>query len=151
MTITESRTQEQRKRDVLTRLERETDIWVASADADGLPCLVALWFVWDGESVWLSTRVTNPTGRNLRDGGRTRLAFGDTQDVVLIDGDVRTYGGEDVPAAAIDLFMAKTGWDPRRDSASYAFFQVRPRTVQALHGQHEMRGRHVMQDGVWAV
>ena len=53
MTITESRTAEERKRDVLARLERERDIWVASADADGLPCLVALWFVWDGESVWL--------------------------------------------------------------------------------------------------
>ncbi|MEU9173506.1 pyridoxamine 5'-phosphate oxidase family protein [Streptomyces sp. NPDC048420] len=151
MTITESRTLEQRKHDVLARLERETDIWVATADSDGLPCLVALWFVWDGESVWLSTRITNPTGHNLRDGGRTRLAFGDTRDVVLIDGDVRTYGGQDVPAEAIDVFMAKTGWDPRRDSASYAFFQVRPRTVQALNGQHEMRGRHVMKDGVWAV
>jgi hypothetical protein len=151
MTISESRTLDQRKRDVLARLERETDIWVASADADGLPCLVALWFVWDGESVWLSTRITNPTGRNLRDGGRTRLAFGDTQDVVLIDGDVRAYGGQDVPAAAIDAFMAKTGWDPRADSVSYAFFQVRPHAVQALNGIHEMRGRHVMTDGVWAV
>ncbi|MFG2460127.1 pyridoxamine 5'-phosphate oxidase family protein [Streptomyces sp. NPDC048523] len=151
MTITESRSPEQRKRDVLARLEWETDIWVASADADGLPCLVALWFAWDGESVWLSTRITNPTGRNLRDGGRTRLAFGDTQDVVLIDGEVRTYGGTDVPAAAIELFQGKTGWDPREDSASYAFFQVRPHTVQALNGVHEMRGRHVMEDGVWVV
>ncbi|MGX1372233.1 hypothetical protein RKD19_007592 [Streptomyces canus] len=151
MTITGSRSGEQRKRDVLDRLEREKDIWVASADADGVPCLVALWFVWDGESVWLSTRITNPTGRNLRDGGRTRLAFGDTQDVVLIDGEVRTYGGTEVPAAAIENFKAKTGWDPREDSSSYAFFQVRPRSVQALNGVHEMRGRHVMEDGVWVV
>lgn len=151
MTITEGRTPEQRKRDVLDRLGRERDIWVATADADGLPCLVALWFVWDGESVWLSTRITNPTGRNLRDGGRTRLALGDTQDVVLVDGRVRTYDGQDVPAAAIEAFTAKTGWDPREDSASYAFFQVRPYTVQALHGIHEMRGRHIMEDGVWTV
>ncbi|AYC43550.1 pyridoxamine 5'-phosphate oxidase family protein [Streptomyces griseorubiginosus] len=151
MTITESRTPEQRKRDVLARLERETDIWVASADAEGLPCLVALWFVWHDGCVWLSTRITNPTGRNLRDGGRTRLAFGDTQDVVLIDGDVRTYGGQEVPAAALDAFLAKHGWDPREDSASYAFFEVRPRTVQALHGIHEMRGRHIMKDGTWVV
>lgn len=151
MTITEPRPLEQRKRDVLARLEGETDIWVATADSEGLPCLVALWFAWDGESVWLSTRIGNPTGRNLREGGRTRLAFGDTQDVVLIDGDVTTYGGQEVPASAIEAFKAKTGWDPRDDSASYAFFQVRPRTVQALHGIHEMRGRHVMTDGVWAV
>jgi len=71
MKITESpRSLEQRKQDVLARLTRELDIWVATADQGGLPCLVALWFAWDGESVWMSTRVTNPTGRNLRDGGR---------------------------------------------------------------------------------
>lgn len=153
MKITEPpvlRTTGQRKRDVLARLERESDIWVASADADGLPCLVALWFVWDGECVWVSTRLTNPTGRNLRDGGRTRLAFGDTQDVVLVDGDVRMFGAQDVPAAAVRAFVAKTGWNPPEDSASYAFFQVRPRAVQAWHGEHELRGRHLMRDGVWA-
>ncbi|WP_405876015.1 pyridoxamine 5'-phosphate oxidase family protein [Streptomyces sp. NBC_00005] len=155
MKITEPpRSPAQRKRDVLARLERELDIWVATADGDGLPCLVALWFVWDGESVWMSTRVTNPTGRNLRDGGRTRLAFGDTQDVVLVDGDVECFDGQegrDLPAAAAAAFVAKTGWDPIRISAAYAFFRVRPRAVQAWHGEHELRGRHVMRDGVWAV
>ena len=152
MKITEpSRSPEQRKQDVLARLARESDIWVATADAGGLPCLVALWFVWDGESVWMSTRVTNPTGRNLRDGGRTRLAFADTQDVVLVDGDVETFAGQEVPAAAADAFMAKSGWDPRKDSASYAFFRVRPRGVQAWRGEHELPGRHLMRDGVWTV
>ncbi|MEU6255686.1 pyridoxamine 5'-phosphate oxidase family protein [Streptomyces sp. NPDC047043] len=150
MKITEpARSPEQRKHDVLARLEGELDLWVATADADGLPCLVALWFVWDGEAVWVSTRVTNPTGRNLRDGGRTRLAFGDTQDVVLLDGDVETFAGPEVPAAAADAFVAKTGWDPRKDSASYAFFRVRPRAVQAWRGQHELSGRHLMREGVW--
>ncbi|MER6425061.1 pyridoxamine 5'-phosphate oxidase family protein [Streptomyces sp. NPDC001137] len=152
MKITEPpRSAEQRKQDVLARLARESDIWVATADEGGLPCLVALWFAWDGESVWMSTRITNPTGRNLRDGGRTRLAFGDTQDVVLVDGDVETFTGQDVPAAAADVFVAKTGWDPRKDSASYAFFRVRPRGVQAWRGGHELPGRHLMRDGVWAV
>ncbi|KOG35235.1 pyridoxamine 5'-phosphate oxidase family protein [Streptomyces resistomycificus] len=152
MRITEpSRTPEQRKQDVLARLERESDVWVASADAGGLPCLVALWFVWDGEAVWVSTRLTNPTGRNLRDGGRARLAFGDTQDVVLLDGDVRTFEGRAVPHAAVEAFVARTGWDPRADSASYAFFRIRPHTVQAYHGEHEMRGRHLMRSGEWVV
>ncbi|MFI7401147.1 pyridoxamine 5'-phosphate oxidase family protein [Streptomyces sp. NPDC049541] len=152
MKITEPpRSAEQRKQDVLARLARESDIWVATAGTGGLPCLVALWFAWDGESVWMSTRVTNPTGRNLRDGGRTRLAFGDTQDVVLVDGDVETFTGQDVPAATAEVFVAKTRWDPRKDSASYAFFRVRPRDVQAWRGQPELPGRHVMRDGVWAV
>ncbi|MGW3098094.1 pyridoxamine 5'-phosphate oxidase family protein [Streptomyces sp. NPDC001102] len=140
-----------RKDDVLARFERESDVWVATADADGLPCLVALWFVWDGECFWVCTRLTNPTGRNLRDGGRTRLAFGDTRDVVLVDGDVETFSRAEVPETAADAFAARTGWDPRTDTSAYAYFRVRPRAVQAWCGVHELPGRHVMRDGVWAV
>ncbi|MGW7282196.1 pyridoxamine 5'-phosphate oxidase family protein [Streptomyces sp. NPDC054844] len=141
----------QRKQDVLDRLEGEMDIWVATADADGLPCMVPLWFVWHGESVWLCTRLTNPTGRNLRDGGRARLAFGHTRDVVLIDGEVETFGLREAPPAAAGAFLAKTGWDPREDSASYAWFRVRPLAVQAWHEQRELKQRHIMRDGAWTV
>lgn len=87
----------QRRQDVLDRLDRELDIWVATADADGSPCMVPLWFVWHEEAVWLCTRLTNPTGRNLRDGGRTRLALGHTRDVVLIDGEVDTFALREAP------------------------------------------------------
>jgi hypothetical protein len=99
----------------------------------------------------VSTRPTNPTGRNLRVGGRTRLAFGDTRDVVLLDGEVRTFEGQDVPGRTADAFAAKTGWDPRRDSAPYAFYRIRPLAVQAWNGVHELHGRHLMREGVWAV
>jgi Pyridoxamine 5'-phosphate oxidase len=141
----------QRKQDVLARLERETDVWVATADGGGLPCLVPLWFVWHADAVWLSTRLTNPTGRNLRDGGRVRLALGDTQDVVLLDGEVSVWSPADVPEAAAGALREKTGWDPRGDSPSYAFFRILPYAVQAWRGTLELRGRHLMRDGVWAV
>ncbi|CAM5394364.1 pyridoxamine 5'-phosphate oxidase family protein [Streptomyces purpurascens] len=145
------RTPEQRKADLLVRLEREIDIWVATADAEGMPCLVPLWFVWHDEAVWLCTRLTNPTGRNLRDGRQARLAFGDTRDVVLVDGDVETFTCAEVPPAAAEAFRAKTGWDPREDHASYAFFQVRPRAMQAWCEAHELPRRHLMRGGSWAV
>ncbi|AXE83609.1 pyridoxamine 5'-phosphate oxidase family protein [Streptomyces sp. Go-475] len=152
MKITEPspRTPAQRKADVLDRLEREMDIWVATADADGVPCLVPLWFVWHEEAVWLCTRLTNPTGRNLRDGRRTRLAFGDTRDVVLLDGDAEAFTLREVPPPAAEAFRVKTGWDPREDHASYAFFRVRPRAVQAWCEVHELPRRHLMREGVWA-
>ncbi|MFE9900856.1 pyridoxamine 5'-phosphate oxidase family protein [Streptomyces achromogenes] len=145
------RTPARRKSDLLARLERETDIWVATADAHGVPCLVPLWFVWHEESFWLCTRGTNPTGRNLRDGGRTRLALGHTRDVVLVDGEVRAFGAGEVPPVAADAFTAKTGWDPRADCPAYVFFQVRPVAVQAWHEVPELRGRHLMRDGAWTV
>ncbi|WAZ19390.1 pyridoxamine 5'-phosphate oxidase family protein [Streptomyces cinnabarinus] len=145
------RTPDQRRRDVLERLERELDVWVATADPEGVPCMVALWFVWDGQALWVSTRGTNPTGRNLREGGRTRLAFGDTQDVVLIDGEAESFTASEVPDAAAEAFRAKTGWDPRTERAAYAFFRVRPRAVQAWHGVRELPQRHLMKDGRWLV
>ncbi|MGW0830267.1 pyridoxamine 5'-phosphate oxidase family protein [Streptomyces prunicolor] len=141
----------ERKRDVLARLERELDIWVASADADGLPCLVPLWFLWDGQSVWVSTRATNPTGRNLSAGRRTRLALADTRDVVLIDGEVTAFTAQDVPAAAVEAFHAKSGWDPREERAPYSFFRVRPVAVQAWHEVRELPQRHLMRDDTWVV
>ncbi|TDD00160.1 pyridoxamine 5'-phosphate oxidase [Nonomuraea deserti] len=145
----QSRTPERRTHDVLNRLERERDIWVASAAADGVPYLVPLWFVWHGQAVWLSTRATNPTGRNLRNGGRTRLALADTQDVVLIDGVVKAFAAHEVAEAAAGTFGKKYGWDPRKEDVPYAFFEVRPRTIQAWHVEREFPGRILMREGVW--
>ncbi|MCB8901935.1 MULTISPECIES: pyridoxamine 5'-phosphate oxidase [unclassified Streptomyces] len=146
-----TREPEQRKKDVLARLAEEVDIWVASASADALPYLVPLAFHWDGTDVWLCTRLTNPTGRNLAAGGRTRLALGHTRDVVLIDGDVTTLGGDDVPTEAIEGFAAKCGWDPRNSGPAYGWFRVRPTAVEAWLEEPELAGRHLMRDGVWAV
>ncbi|WP_329619247.1 pyridoxamine 5'-phosphate oxidase family protein [Streptomyces sp. NBC_01255] len=152
MTITRiPRGSGERKQDVVARLEKELDIWVASADAEGEPYLVPLSFLWDGEFVWLCTRSANPTGRNLLAGGRVRLALGDLRDVVLVDGEVTTFSTIDVPTPAVEAFLAKTGWDPRISGPAYGWFRVRPRAVQAWHEEHELPGRHIMRDGVWAV
>ncbi|NYV77013.1 pyridoxamine 5'-phosphate oxidase family protein [Streptomyces sp. UH6] len=142
---------EQRTRDVLARLTHETDVWVASADAGGTPYLVPLWFVRHDDALWLATRPATPTARNLRAVRRVRLALGDTLDVVLVDGDAEVLTCAEVPAAAAEAFVAKTGWDPRKEGREHVWIRVRPRSVEARNGEHEMRGRRVMTDGVWAV
>lgn len=43
-----ARSPEQRKQDVLNRLEKDNDAWVATASPAGVPTLVPLSFVWDG-------------------------------------------------------------------------------------------------------
>ncbi|MDX3224265.1 pyridoxamine 5'-phosphate oxidase family protein [Streptomyces sp. ME19-01-6] len=143
---------EQRKRDALERLEREVDVWVASADPAGAPCLVPLSFLWDGDAVWLSTREKNPTGRNLRDVGRARLSLADTRDVVLVEGVVETFARNEVPVAVADAFAAKCEWDPRASKDdSYVYFKVSPTEVQVWHEERESRGRHLMRDGKWVI
>ncbi|MEU5158903.1 pyridoxamine 5'-phosphate oxidase family protein [Streptomyces sp. NPDC020875] len=145
------RSPEQRKREALERLARDNDVWVATADATGEPCLVPLAFWWDGEAVWLATRDTNPTGRNLCASGRVRLSFGHTRDVVLMHGTARVLTREELPAGVGDAFAAKDGWDPRRDHPSYVFFQVTPQVVQAWGTVSEMAGRTLMRGGKWLV
>ncbi|SRR6266516_469481 len=61
------RSQQQRKQDALNRLERDTDAWVATADAGGgTPYLVPLSFLWDGSSLLIATPSASPTSRNLQ-------------------------------------------------------------------------------------
>ncbi|MFF0485280.1 pyridoxamine 5'-phosphate oxidase family protein [Streptomyces sp. NPDC004435] len=138
-----------RIKDVRDRLAREMDLWVASAGPDGMPYLVPLSFLWDSADIWLVTRLSNPTGRNLAANPRTRLALGDTRDVVLLDGEVTTYTHDEVPVEAADGFHAKTGWDARAAGPAYRWFRVRPVDVQAWHEEPELAGRQVMAGGEW--
>lgn len=140
---------EQRHREALDRLEHDKDVWVATADADGEPCLVPLAFWWDGEEVWLSTRESNPTGRNLAASGRVRLSFGDTRDVVLVGGTARMMTADELPAGVGDAFAAKGDWDPRKSGPAYVYYAVRPWWVQAWGTVVEMQDRDLMRDGVW--
>ncbi|MER7949625.1 pyridoxamine 5'-phosphate oxidase family protein [Streptomyces sp. NPDC096079] len=150
MTITQPpRDTASRIRDVLARLDEEQDVWVSTADTAGAPYLVPLSFLWDGTHLWLCTRIGNPTGRNLSDGGRARLALGHTRDVVVLDGEVETYGPKEVPTEVADGFHAKTGWDPRGSGPAYHWFRVRPTAVEAWYEEPELVGRHIMRDGAW--
>jgi general stress protein 26 len=147
------RSPRERKDDALERLVRDDHVWVATADAaTGDPCLVPLSFWWDGRTVWLATRDTTPTGRNLlAPGGRARLAFGHSRDVVLVRGAARVFRREELPVTVGDAFAAKRGWDPRQDHPSYVFFQITPEVVQVWRTGPEMAGRTVMADGRWRV
>ncbi len=139
----------QRKREALHRLEHDSDVWVATADSSGVPCLVPLCFWWDGGRVWLSTRDSNPTGRNLLSSGLVRLCFGTSRDVVLVEGTAVAFARADLPAGVGDAFAARSGWDPRADHPSYVFFRVTPDTVLAWGTVPEMRDRDLMRNGSW--
>ncbi|MEV0000212.1 pyridoxamine 5'-phosphate oxidase family protein [Streptomyces sp. NPDC050848] len=148
----------QRKQDVLTRLAKEEDIWVATASADGEPCLVPLWFLWDvtgndrpdAGTLLFCTKRNNPTARNLTPKGELRLSLGHTRDVVLIDGTAEKVEGTDLPTASADAFAAKLPWDPR-DRTAWVYLRVTPRTVRAWNEEHELAQRVLMRDGEWLV
>jgi hypothetical protein len=144
------RTPEQRKRDALDRLERDTDAWVATADpGGGTPYLVPLSFLWDGETLLVATPSASPTSRNLRATGKVRLGIGPTRDLVLIQATVPApVAASDIPGEVGDAFAAKAGFDPRQ-LTGYLYFRIHPQRLQAWREANELEGRDLMRDGRW--
>ncbi|MGW3207254.1 pyridoxamine 5'-phosphate oxidase family protein [Streptomyces sp. NPDC001135] len=140
----------ERRRDTLERLATERDLWVSTAHPEHGPHQVPLWFLWDGQAVWLCTGATSATVRNLRREPRVRLALPDTFDVVLVQGEAECFPDQDVPEDAAEAFAAKFGWDPRAEEGSFVYVRVVPKTVRAWRGEPELRGRLIMRDGTWA-
>lgn len=149
MTIAPPRTLEERIRDTRAMLEREVDLWVASAGASKGAYLVPLSYMWDGSTFLVSTAAASVTGRNLLADGRVRLALGATRDVVLIDGQAEPVDLAALPAGTADAFAEATGFDPRESAEPYQYFRIRPDRIQAWREVDEMGGRHLMRDGVW--
>src|SRR6266704_2700311 len=128
------RTRQQRKQDMLNRLERDVDAWVATADREsGTPYLVPLSFLWDGATLLVATPAASPTGRNLQASGRVRLGIGPTRDLVLIEGTAHALAAAELPDEVSD----------------YRYFRIRPRLVQAWREANELNGRYLMRDGEW--
>ncbi|MCC3651072.1 pyridoxamine 5'-phosphate oxidase family protein [Streptomyces sp. S07_1.15] len=147
-----ARSPEQRRRDVLERLENDVDAWVATADPEtGTPYLVPLSFLWDGTSLWLATPASSPTGRNLRSTGRVRLGIGPTRDVVLIEGTVDALTADELPEGLGEAFAAGTGFDPREEAGAYLYYRVSPDRLQAWREANELKGRDLMRGGQWTV
>ena len=145
------RTRAQRQDDTRRRLEQDVDIWVATAEPTGTPYLVPLSYLWDGETILVSTPAQSPTGRNLQATGQVRLALGPTRDVVMIEATVEVIPSAKLPTAVGDAFAERTGFDPREERKPYHYFRLQPRRIQAWREANELAGRDLMRDGVWLV
>lgn len=148
-TATAPRSRSARRRDTEHRLAHDVDLWVATASGDGVPHLVPLSFDWDGEAVLLATPATSPTGRNLAATCTARLGLGPTRDVTMLEGEVEVVALDELPGAEADRFATRTGFDPRSEGGSYAWFRVRPRRIQAWREADELAGRDLMSGGAW--
>lgn len=143
------RTTAERRRDTLKRLSSERDVWVSTAHPEHGPHQVPLWFLWDGQEVWMCTGANSATARNAQKEPRVRLALPDAFDVVLLQGEAQCYPAGEAPKDAADAFAGKFGWDPRTEETPFLYLCVVPQTVRAWHGVPELRGRVVMRDGAW--
>lgn len=140
----------QRKTDVLTMLQKNGDVWLATASPSGKPHVIAVSSWWDGSQVVVATRGGSRTARNLESTRVGRLALGAPDDVVLID--AKLSDATPVSGAKPDLkagFVAAVGWDPADEGDDWKFFRLRPLDIQAYRGYGELQGREVMRQSKW--
>ncbi|MGW7466735.1 pyridoxamine 5'-phosphate oxidase family protein [Streptomyces xantholiticus] len=143
-----ARSREERRRDTLARLAADDDAWVATASPDGQPWLMPLSFVWDGASLLMCTRRSNPTARNVTPRGEVVVTLGHTRDVVHVEGPAEVIEGSALATESADAFAAKLDWDPR-DRPSWVYLRITPRVVRAWREENELKDRLIMADGRW--
>jgi hypothetical protein len=146
-----ARSPAERKADVLAKLAADDDVWVATANPTGRPHLVPLSLAWDGDAVIVTTEATSVTARNVAVTGVARLALGTSRDVVMIDTAAELVAASELDRELAELFVSRTGWDPRPLLEDWVFLLLRPRRIQAWREVDEIAGRTVMRAGAWVV
>jgi len=138
-----------RKADVLAALEKQHDLWLASADVAGRPHLIAVSAWWDGTDLVIATTGSSKTARNLAMNPAARVARGAPADAIVIDAQMIESRAVEDSAELAGGFAAAVGWDPREVGEGWMFFRLRPNRIQAFRGYDEIEGRDVMVDSSW--
>lgn len=140
-----------RKADVLEALEKQKDVWLASADPAGRPHLIAVSAWWDGDELVIATRAASKTARNLAMNPVVKVARGAPSDAILIDAQVVDSRAVEDSAELSGGFSSAVGWDPREEGEGWMFYRLRPTRIQAYRGYAELEGRDVMKGSRWLV
>ena len=146
--MTEGRTTQQRKADVLAALERNGEMWLATAGRN-TPQLIAISGWWNGSQLTMATIAGSRTARNLDASKVARVGLGTPDDVVMIDVAVSSSTPVSNAAALRTGFKAALGWDPADEGPNWVFYALRPVRIQAYRGYGEQHGRDVMRDSRW--
>jgi Pyridoxamine 5'-phosphate oxidase len=147
--VTEGRSTAQRIDHARSLLQREADVWTATASAQGEAHLVPLSLSWDGSSIVLAAEARSATARNIAATGGVRLALGSTRDVVLIHASAIAMPCDEADESARATFVTRTGWNPISEAGEWVFIVAAPIRILVWQNVAEVRGRTVMRDGEW--
>jgi PPOX class probable F420-dependent enzyme len=81
------------------RLREEPIIWLSTVRPDGRPHLVPVWFLWDGSSLLIFSKLDQKI-RNLRANPRAMLSLNaedDGEDIVILEGTAELSEGDVAP------------------------------------------------------
>lgn len=123
--------------------------WVATAH-ESVPHLIPMSYAALGTRIILCTGTTSPTGRNLAACPEVKLAFGRTDDLVLVTATVaQAHPSGQAPQPVQQQFATQADWDPLAVEGEFTFFLLEPSRIDVWGPQSENAGRQVMRGGAW--
>src|SRR2546426_5374856 len=138
-----------RKADALAALEKQHDMWLATADVAGRPHIIAVSAWWDGTDLVVATRGASKTARNLAMNLSAKVARGAPSDAVVIDAQMIDSRAVEDAAELAGGFAAAGGWGPRGGGEGGVFFRLRPVPIQAFRGYDGIGGPDGMGRSRW--
>jgi PPOX class probable F420-dependent enzyme len=112
------------------------EIWVATAAPDGRPDAVPVWFWWDGEAVFFTTKADSRKARNLARQPAVVVHNGDGTDPIIVKGDAEVVT-DPTELERVDRGYLQKYVDPGSGARATIFvegdnvYRVRPRLVMA--------------------
>jgi PPOX class probable F420-dependent enzyme len=126
-------------------LESESVVWLATTGDDGRPSLVPVWFLWDGEAIFVASKPHARKVRNIRSNPAVMIALGDADedfDVGLVEARAQLV---DVPTASLLATglrakyagrLAEIGVGPAEFAATYSqVVRIEPDRWLPWHGR----------------
>jgi PPOX class probable F420-dependent enzyme len=114
---------------IADQLANEEVIWLTTVAADGTPRPVPVWFLWDGESVWVYSQPNKPKLRHIEQNPHVSLNFNTDPtglNVSVITGTIQidsSAPSADKVPAYVEKYRApaaKLGWSPEQFASSYS-------------------------------
>lgn len=117
----------ERLKKVTPRLDKETNIWLATVRADGRPHLIPIWFVWYENRVYMCGDAGGQKFVNAAATGKAAVALEDGDHPVIIEGSAEVVeDAKTVDDGLAAAFIDKYAWDIRKPDRVRSLIVVTP-------------------------
>ena len=107
------------------RLENARNIWVATVRPDGRPHLTPVWFVLEGDALYICISPRSVKARNLSVNPKVACALEDGDSPVICEGAAAALE-QPWPEAVRQGFKTRYDWDIATDSDYGLVLEIRP-------------------------
>ncbi|MGB6161782.1 MAG: pyridoxamine 5'-phosphate oxidase family protein [Pseudonocardiaceae bacterium] len=136
----------QRRAAALEMLQSRDRLWLSTGNSSG-PHLIPVGFIWNGRHITMATRERSVTTSNIRGNGAARVAIGEPDDVIIVDGTVSILSIADIEPEIMNAFAGMRRSD--KVLPGRVCLRLNPTRILVWNGFHEYANRTVMRDGRW--